>query len=358
MATDNHVAHVQQLTAKLAGGPGFNIAEVQGASTPREPAGPVATPEVVDEATPPPVDETVETPEEPEAVAAPAPRTERNADRLRRSVEIEKRAQAVKAKAAADARASREQVDRADRLRREADARARHARELEKNVRTTQSQVQGEIDLLKTNPLAFAAKYGVTGKEIADYIKSGADPHSRRMDLESSRVAQALERIEQNANKRIDALEQRLVGDRVAAAEETLLAQVTADQDRFEALNTIYSPSEVIDRANTLAERNEKLSLGWDGDRLIEELEKQARKDPRWSRIQTRFARKAAPPTSRTARETPSQAAPSPATDEQRRTDATRQGSPPTERKPREQLSARDRHRLHVQRLMRTTRFR
>lgn len=357
MATNEHVAHVQKLLAQHAGGPGFILPEVQGGRPPREPSGAQVAEQVeevqagaagaaADAAA------AAETEEPAEAIEKPAAKP-RIGDRLRKSVEIERRAEAVRAKARADVQASKEQRARDERRGKEADQRVRQATQVSRQVQEAQRELQRTRDLLKTNPLEFARQNGLTGKDLADFVRTNADPNARRADLIESRVAAAIQNVERKAEERISKLEAQIVGERETTAQEALLEHVSGDQDRFEALNAIYSPSELLTKASDLAEQNEKLQWGWDGDRLCEELENRARKDSRWSRIQTRYAPK---PKSRTAADPSRQTSASTTATEERREPPSREAAP-VARRERQQMSPQARHRLHVQRLARTLKF-
>ena len=365
MASDRHAAHVSQLMAKTAAGPGIIIKEVQGGAPPRQhTTGDVAQPvdHVVAGARGAAADAAALEPEaetqEGEAAAAREPVVEaapgRVSERLKKSVEIERRAQAVRDKAAGDMQRSKEQQTRSDRRVKEADQRVKQAQHIGRQVASAQQKLEQESELLQTNPFEWARQRGLTGAQLADFARGDRDPHAARSNLIEQKVARALEQIKKESNERIERLENQLAGQSESEAQEALLEHVSSDGDRFEALNAIYSPEELLTKAAALAERNVKLQFGWDGDRLCEELEASARKDPRWSRIQTRYAPKPKPSTAATPKRTPASPA---ATDRETRGTEVEAAPERTPRAQRPTLSARDKHRLHVQRLSRTVRF-
>ena len=67
-------------------------------------------------------------------------------------------------------------------------------------------------------------------------------------------------------------------------------SHLTSTGSRHSIRSTV--PASYSVRASKLAERNAKLHSGLDGDKLCEELEASARKDDRWKRVQSRYAKR------------------------------------------------------------------
>ena len=264
----------------------------------------------------------------PEVDVEPAPaRTERTASRVQKSVEIERRAEEAKRRARAEGQRAQERKAQADERVRQADRRAKDADRREEQINSQMNALQQEIRLLKTAPLDFARTHGVSGKEIADYVRSGSDPTARRLDMLETEMGQRLASAEKAYEKKLSQLAEGLRAERLQASNEEFVSYVSSDLDRFEATNVIYSPDEILFEAEKLAKKNARLNLGWDGDRLCEELESLARKDPRWGRMQARFERRPKKPTTPNDTDrTPPNA---------RTTDATERAAPEREQRQR-----------------------
>jgi hypothetical protein len=307
-----------------------------------------------------------------ETAAAPAPRTTKPAaepkpvSRIERALRIERAAQAVNLKAKAERQQTAERLQQATARHQEVETRFSRVQQVEKQVADTRAALQKEIDLLKTNPTGFAARHGMTGADVAEWTRRGTDPVQARIELSESRVAQALERIERQGNERINKLLESIEKDRVSEANQNFLEHVSGDE-RFEALQTIYSPDELLQKAEELAQRNDKLQLGWDGDRLCEELESRARKDSRWVRIQQKFTAKPKTPTTPANPPKPSNAPTRTRSNEPQvdtgepEAEGAYEAEPAARPRARTQtrptMTPQQKHRAHVERLSRTTRM-
>lgn len=212
------------------------------------------------------------------------------AQRLAKSLEIQKRAEAAKKKAQEDAR--RLEADR-----REAAELKKQAETDKKRIADIESEYQRQLTRLKTNPLEFAKDHGLTGPDLAKFVQEGADP--RRLEMAALRedAAKAIKAVKDEAEQRYKALEDRLNSGAREAAEKAFYdyvdTAVKANPDAFAAMDVVYSKQELLSKANELGEKNERLQLGWDADKLLEEIENEAQADPRWQRIQSRFTKTA-----------------------------------------------------------------
>ncbi|HEY1695141.1 MAG TPA: hypothetical protein VGG39_23395 [Polyangiaceae bacterium] len=291
--SDNvHSTHVAKLLEKLGEEP-IKIKDLP-ISTPG-PALREGEPAVETAADPKPgADETESAIERPDATVAAPPDTSegRASTRLRRSVELERRAEANKKRAREEANRAKQQKAEADARVRTADRRAKALEGHERKLLDLQAKLEAEAEQLKVSPFEFAARHGMGAKEIAEFARAGADPNQRRMDLIEKKFNDRLAEVERSYEKKIGRVAAQITEERVEAAHQHFIEHVASDADRFEALNTIYSQSELLAKANELAERNHHLQLGYDGDKLCEQLEASARKDPRWSRLASHYERK------------------------------------------------------------------
>ena len=239
----------------------------------------------------------------PAAAAAPRPAQPRAATRIQKSVELQRKADAAQRKAReANAKlqqtreATRKQVEAADRKlagvdRKLADLESREAKLREDEV------------LAKTNPVRFMAKQGVTPAAAAAFARGETNPAILKAQQieeattgELAKIRQEIVEVRKQAKAEVRALENNLAEQQMTRAREDLLTLVYDNADQFEALSTIYSPAEIIEKAEELGEKMVKLQEDLDGDMLCERLEKIARKDPRWGRVQAKLKTANAPP--------------------------------------------------------------
>jgi len=297
--------------------------------------------------------------EAPDAASSPpasdGARAERPASRLQRAVELQRRADEARTRSRREAQKIRERDQASEDRAREAESRAKRAANLERGVREREGALQRDIDLIRTNPIEFARRHGLTQADLVAVGRGERSPAEARVELALERFRKENDRQLseiRDAQKRLESAREE---ESLSAARSAFLAHVTGDEKRFEALNTIYSPEELVAKADALAEKNEKLRWGWDGDRLCEELEARARKDPRWTRIQSRFEprRAATGQPNAPAAKTPNaprsgrEAAPSEEVEEDEPV-----APPPRPRAPaRPSMTPQERHRRHVDRL-------
>ncbi|HEX8795424.1 MAG TPA: hypothetical protein VF765_30955, partial [Polyangiaceae bacterium] len=254
MPTAKHDASVQALVAKLNektvvvpevaarhGGP------AERAVAQRHIQRQLAQPEEPAQATPPPVEEPAE-PEAPGETEA-APETEQPApkaaakngvsDRLRKSLEIERRALATKQRVEQERRRSDLQRREDEIRQRELVEREGRLRSIEKRIDESRGMLEREIRMLQGNPQEFMRRHGMDAAAITEFMKVG--PEARRAELLETRVGQQLDQIQQSMLKRVETLERQLIQEREEAASRSFVEHVGSDVDRFEALNTIYS---------------------------------------------------------------------------------------------------------------------
>lgn len=230
-------------------------------------------------------------------VAAPAAAPERIASKLQRSLQLQRKAEEAQRRAKSEGARAQQQRREAESLERQARAREQDLLAKERKLLDIEREYARQVERVKTDPLGFAKEHGVSGADIADYVRSGSDPTARRLDLDRSQMQEALRSIREEYTAQINEIKQGLAQEKQAAvadsAKRNFFAYVEKSEkevpEQFQAMGVVFSPDELWNRATELADKSERLQLGWDGDRLLEELETEAKSDPRWVKLQARF---------------------------------------------------------------------
>lgn len=289
---DPAIAHNQTILAAEEKFAGKSLYAPKPADAPAPIKADEATP-----AAPAPVDAPAPTPEA--KPAAPngdggSPPVTANA-RLERSMAIQRRAQESMRRARAEAGKLRQPAK--EPAKPEAPPAASQPQAQPDNrVAEMQAQLEAEIRLAKTDPLAFAKRHGVSGAQIADYIRTGADPNARAIDLLRQDTARAIEQVRNEVKaeyaQQIQGLQSQLIQDQETRAQTNFFTFVEEakeqNPDAFKAIGSglLYSEAELWNKANELLANREDLQKDFDEDKLLEAVEIEARKDPRWSRLE------------------------------------------------------------------------
>lgn len=237
--------------------------------------------------------------EAPATQTAPPPKaTDPAALRLKKSAEIQRRADEARKRSSDEARRLQVQKRKAEDTLRTAAAKVRDLETRERSIKDAEARLTEQIEQIKVDPFEFMRQIGVGPEKVAEYARQGGDP-TRRL----------IERVQADAQKQIKAIEQKFEG----ALGEIKTAQLQRDEavaqtnffdyvekaaktapGQFDAMQMVFSPEEQWQLAGTLADEADRLQLGWDADRLLEEVNNRAKKDPRWSRIKSRLSPKPA----------------------------------------------------------------
>lgn len=260
-------------------------------------------------ALPPPAPE-VETPpiSEPEAPAAPvvaapkpaAPKAAAPAKRdlsdpkvrLARSMEIQRRANQTTANVrAATKKLTAPKVEEPQANAAQADLQKQlDAKQAE--IANIQNQLNAEVRLARTNPMEFAKRHGVSPAALADFVAKGSDPMALALEDLRREASQAIKHVRDEAQSKISALQDTIIANQEVEAQRNFFTFVEeskeANPDAFAALHSglVMSDLEVWDTANRLLETRKDLRDDFDEDKLLEAVEAEARKDPRWKRVQ------------------------------------------------------------------------
>lgn len=300
----NHSAHLSTVLDKMDGTKLSVTFDKNGPAGPapaapteqfvgQEPAKVEAAPEPVEA----PAEEAVV---EPAKVEAPKPAAQKPAkpqakpspkqERLAKSLEIQRRAEAATRRARAEAGKLRAQPQAQPKPKpAQPDQSAQKA---QSEIDSVRAQLQEEIRLVKTDPLGFAKRHGVSGADLAEYVRQGADPHTRANEQLRRETAQALQQLKAEADRKIAALQDTIVHQQEVDAQRNFFQFIEeskeANPEAFAALGSglVFSDKEIWDTANHILETDADLRDNFDEDKLLEAVEVEARKDPRWSRLQ------------------------------------------------------------------------
>lgn len=303
-----HGAHVSVLAEKLAaslGGKSVTNAKMLADAVAKAPA--EAAPEAVVEAPAveeapvdtAPADDTAadDSPAPAPVPAAKASVSDSNAAKLARSLEIQKRAEAAQRRAKAEASKIAETKRQAEKAAADAAELGRKVKEDQARIDALQREYTKKLQLAQDNPMEFARQHGVSGADIAEFVKGDADPNRRAIARLQQEFSQQLEAIREESRNSVKAIQQTYAAEKAAQLKSGFLDYVekaaTANPEQYQALDMVYSPDELFAKANELAEKNDRLQLGWNPDRLLEEIETEAKADPRWQKIQSRFTKTA-----------------------------------------------------------------
>lgn len=292
-------------------------------------------------------------PSKPETRSQDLQRRQRSLDIQKRADAAAKRAKEVAAKAGEDRKAAERRVLEAEEL-------AKQVKSREHQIASLEREYGAKLDLLKTNPLEFARQHGVTGNEVAQFVKDGADPTKLEIKQLKEQFSRALNSVRDEAKAQVEAIKSSVLADKAADAHRNFFDYVDdalkTNPEQFQALDVVYSQKELWDKANELAEKSDRLNLGWSSDRLLEELETEAQKDSRWSKIKSRLS----PVTKTTPKESPKT---SPNTQEiDKSIEEVRPNRPARERNDYGQFQGRpmtptERHKAHVAKIANSVRF-
>lgn len=291
-----HERNLEAVIAKL--GDKINLKE---ADLPGKPAAPAA-PEPA--AVEPPATEPAAVAAEPaaaepadEPATAPDPVADPPAatppTKLARSLEIQRRA------AAATARAREQTAKRLGKVAPAAppapdlSSATNQALEAERaKIAQIEANYRSQLALLQRDPLEFARKHGVTGENLAQFVREGADPTARAMEQLRKDAIAEFDKMRKEHAQEIS----RLRGEFTAAQEESAQRNFfqfveeakAANPASFPALasGVIYDESTIWQVANRLLESRSDLRNDFDEDKLLEAVESEARKDPRWGKLQ------------------------------------------------------------------------
>lgn len=319
---DAHSVRMAGLTSKLDGQKIGNIAEL---SLNQPKAGENAITkapeiEVPADNAPEPAAAEAEAAPAPAVEASPAPaaepKTERISKNLQRSLQLQRQADEAQRRAKSETAKMATARREADVLERQAKAREQDLLQKESRLAQIEDAYTRKLEKLKTDPLGFAKEHGVSGADIADYVRSGSDPTAKQLELTRQQMAEALKQVRDEGMSEINALKRSIAERETEAAQAQTKRNFFAYLEKaekevpeqFQALGMVYSPEDIWNRATELADKSQRLQLGWDGDRLLEELETEAKADPRWVRLQSRFEAKKAPTKSNASAEVRSNA--------------------------------------------------
>jgi hypothetical protein len=209
--------------------------------------------------------------------------------KLSRSMEIQRRAEAATRRARAEAGKLKATP---------APAPAQAAVDKAQSEEATQiaaarEKLVADIRLLKNDPLEFAKKHGVTGAALAEFVRAGADPVRRSIENLEAQHKQEVAKIRQEFGEQLASIRNDVLLSQEAEAQRNFFTFVeeskAANPDAFAALasDLVYSDKDVWDVANHLLETRKDLQDNYDEDKLLEAVEVEARKDPRWRKLQT-----------------------------------------------------------------------
>lgn len=210
-------------------------------------------------------------------------------DKLARSMEIQRRAEA----------ATRRARTEASKLRTPAPApkAEKPAPQADPQVDNIRAQLEAEVRFAKTDPLGFARKHGVTGAALAEYVKQGTDPTARAVELLRQDAAKAIAQVEHDLraeyDQKLGAIQSTIVQDQETRAQTNFFTFIEEAKDQnpdaFKAIGSglLYSENELWNKANEVLTNRPDLQKDFDEDKLLEAVEVEARKDPRWSRLET-----------------------------------------------------------------------
>lgn len=371
----NHSATIDAVVAAMQGksitAPG-DIAPPATATQIVEPAHEPVAHNVADLTPPPPEETPPPTPEVVAPPAAPAPKPAAPAPnpakaRLERSMAIQRRAQ----QAAANARAATQKLRTpapAPKPEAKPDASAEVQAQLqakEAELRQIQTNLEAHARLARTDPLGFLRRAGVKPDELARFVADGGDPTKLALEDLRREASQAIANVKREADQKIAALQDQITAGQEVTAQQNFFTFVEeakdANPEAFAALQSglVFSDRDIWDTANHLLETRADLRDNFDEDRLLEAVEAEARKDPRWARVQALTANNVAPKKSNAAASKKSNAS--------EKVEAVSEETPPPapkrERDPQNgQFTPQTgtpftRHAAHVEQVMRTARL-
>lgn len=285
----NHQAHMDQLAAKMGGKTLSQAAPDVVAPPPvveePKPAAPVV------EAAPEPV---VEAPvaEAPPASAPKAVPPPPAKNKLARSMEIQRRAEEATRRARAEAGKLRTQPAPEAPKKPEPSPEAVALEAQKQEVAKLQQQYQAAVRLAQTDPMGFAKRHGVSPAELARYVAEGQDPTVRAIEQIRRETQQEIANVRKEAAEQINAVRDSMIASQEVDAQRNFFTFVEESKDAnpeaFAALQSglVFSDKDIWDTANHLLETRPDLRDNFDEDRLLEAVEAEARKDPRWTRVQ------------------------------------------------------------------------
>lgn len=248
------------------------------------PEAPEPEPVVVEE----PVAEAAEAEAPPPAKAAPKapPKT-----KLSKSMEIQRRAEAAVRRARSEAGKLRTQATESAKQATQTDAAADEIARAKAEVGRLQQEYNRAVRHLKDDPLGFAKVHGVDPASLAQYVASGADPTQRTMENIRQESQRALAQMKAEYDQKLAAIQNSFVESQETVAQQNFFQFIeeskAANPEAFAALasDLVYSPADIWNVANHLLETRPDLRDNFDEDKLLEAVESEARKDPRWSKV-------------------------------------------------------------------------
>lgn len=237
------------------------------------------------------VEETAET-TEAEAPPPPAPaKAAPPKTKLSRSMDIQRRAEAAVRRARTEAGKLRTKAAETQTQAKQTDAAADEISRAKAEVARLQQEYNAAVRHLKDNPLGFAQAHGVDPGALAAYVASGADPTQRALNNIRQENQRAMAQIKAEYDQKLAAIQDSFTASQEVVAQQNFFQFVeeakSVNPEAFAALasDLIYSPKELWDVANHLLETRQDLQDNFDEDKLLEAVEAEARKDPRWSKV-------------------------------------------------------------------------
>lgn len=285
--TIQHASHIDKLIGDLSAKP-FVIAETPKERVPEPPPAVEAAPEAPAAEVEAPVAEAAA--EEAPVVEAPpaAKPAQPAASKLARSQQIQQRHKEARQRAQEAVKKLQPQAPEPPKAIPQAQPQNQGAEQ----VARLQAQLDAELRQAKTNPLEFARRHGVSGADIAEFVRNGTDPNQRAVELLRNETTQAIRQVRQEYSQQLQAVQSQLAASEEARVQQNFFTFVEeakdANPEAFAALNSglVYNEKDVWETANRLMEERADLRDNFDEDRLLEAVEAEARKDPRWSKVQ------------------------------------------------------------------------
>jgi hypothetical protein len=238
------------------------------------------------------------TPPATSASSTPASEVSDRGTALRRSANIARRAEAAQRRARAEAsklRAKRaaesEALAASSDVAKSLAQREEAAAAKERSIRDVEARLNDTIELLKRDPMEFARRAGMSS---ADFAKASNDPVGDAIARVRADARAEIAKIRTEFQTELQSVKAETAASRTAAAQAEFYAAL--EEGKFDAALMVYSPEEQWAKANELAQKADRLRYDWDRDRLLEEVNTAAKKDPRWSRIKARLAPNQTPP--------------------------------------------------------------
>ena len=222
------------------------------------------------------------------------PGTEKTAaqKKLSRSMEIQRRADAAARRARAEAGKLRTAPAAEVKPAAQQAVDAAHTEETAQ-IAAAREKLVSDIRLLKNDPLGFAKKHGVSGEALAEFVRQGADPVRRSIENLEAQHRTEVAKIREEFGQQLAGIRDTIIQSQEAEAQRNFFTFVeeskSANPEAFAALESglVYSDKDVWDVANHLLETRKDLQDNYDEDKLLEAVEVEARKDPRWRKLQT-----------------------------------------------------------------------